>query len=78
MKRWSLAFCAAAALFAASPAQASYRVIKWSTGICQIWDYNLPTRPWPGDYRIMTQPLPTFGAAVRAKERLWRRGQCLI
>lgn len=67
-----------AALTAATPAHAAYRVIKWSTGICQVWNYSLPTRPFPYDYRPITGPLPSFAAATRAKARLWRAGRCLI
>ena len=57
--RRSLILCAgvgfvAAGFSAASPAQASYRVIKWSgTNICQIWDYGLPTLPFSSNYRVM-------------------------
>jgi hypothetical protein len=82
--RRNLILCAAvgfvaAGFFATRPAQASYRVIKWSgTNICQIWDYGLPTRPFPSDYRVMTKPLPTLDAALRAKDRLWHKGRCLI
>ncbi len=69
----------AASLFAASPAQASYRVIKWPiTNICQIWNFGLPDRPIPPTYIVVSRPLPTFGAALRVKDRLWRRGACLI
>ncbi|MDC7789344.1 hypothetical protein PQJ75_20075 [Rhodoplanes sp. TEM] len=67
-----------AGLIVAEPAHAAYRVIRWSTGICQVWDYSLPTRPFPYDYRVLTGPLPSFGAATRAKTRLWRAGRCLI
>jgi len=82
--RRSLILCAgvgfvAAGFFATSPAQASYQVIKWrGTNICQIWDYGLPTRPFPSNYRVMTRPLPNFGAALSAKDRLWHQGRCLI
>lgn len=79
MIRWSLILCATAAVFAAaSPAQAYYGVIRWSSGVCQIWDYNLPTRPFPFDYHQMTRPLPTFAAALAAKDRLWHAGRCLL
>jgi hypothetical protein len=69
----------AASFVAASPAQASYRVIKWPiTNICQIWNFGLPDRPIPPNYMVVSRPLPTFGAALRMKDRLWRRGACLI
>jgi hypothetical protein len=80
----SLMLCAAAglvaaSLFAASPARAEFRVIKWPiTNICQIWNFGLPIRPIPPNYMVVSRPLPTFGAALRVKDRLWRQGACLI
>ncbi len=80
----SLMLCAAAGLvaaglIAASPAQAAYGVIKWDiTNICQVWNFGLSGRPIPPTYRNMTPPLPTFEAALRAKDRLWHAGQCLL
>ncbi len=80
----SLTLCAAAGLvvaglFVASPAQASYRIIKWPiTNICQIWDYNLPTRPFPPNYMVVSGPLPSLAAALHVKDLLWRRGVCLL
>ena len=50
MRRLSM-LCVAAglavtALAAASPAEASYKVIRWDgSGICQIWDNAIPTKP---------------------------------
>jgi hypothetical protein len=82
MRRVLVSFAAAgliaAGWLAASPAEAAFRVIKWDvTKICQIWDSGLG-RPFPHNYRVMTGPLPSFGAALRAKDRLWHRGRCLI
>jgi len=80
----SLMLCAAAGLvaatlFAASPARAEYRVIKWPiTNICQIWDFGLPLRPFPPNYMVVSRPLPSFGAALRVKDHLWRQGACLL
>ena len=68
----------AAGLLAASPAEAAFRVIKWDvTKICQIWDFSLG-RPLPHHYRVMTGPKRSFGAALRAKDRLWHKGRCSI
>jgi hypothetical protein len=85
MRSRTLIHCAAAAavaagIMAAAPAQASdFRVIKWSlTGICQIYDFSWGGPPIPGDYRPLTRPLPTFGAALSAKERLWHAGACTL
>ena len=82
MRRTLVSFAAAAllaaGLLAASPAQAALRVIQWNaTHICQIWDFGLG-RPIPSNYRVLTGPLKSFGAALRAKDRLWHRGRCSI
>lgn len=69
----AIGFCAA------SPAEASYRVVQWrGTHVCQIYDFGWGGRPIPSDYRVLTGPLPSFGAALRAKDRLWHRGRCSI
>ena len=48
MVLFAAAGLAAATVLATSPADASYRVIRWNvTGVCQIWDYGMPTRPFP-------------------------------
>jgi hypothetical protein len=86
MMRRSLVLSAAAGLamaglLATSPAKAEpdYRVIQWDiTRICQIYDFGFGGRPIPSNYRVLTRPLPTFGAALRAKDALFRRGRCMI
>ena len=83
MRRSLILFAAAglAGLFLAGPANAmsDFRVIKWSiTGVCQIYDFGWGGRPIPWDYRVMTPPLPSFTAALRAKDRLARRGRCSL
>jgi len=76
MKQLSFALCAAAVLMATSPAQAYFQVIRWSTGLCETWNYDLPTRPFPWDYKVMTKPIATFEAAVKAKMDLAAKKQC--
>ena len=82
--RRSLILCTAvgfvvAALVATSPAHASFRVIKWNvTSICQIYDFGVGGPPIPSNYRVPTGPLPSYSAALRAKDRLWHQGRCLI
>lgn len=81
--RRNLILCAAlglAGLFGTSPADAAaFRVIKWDlTGVCQIYDFGWGGGPIPPDYRVLTRPLPTFGAALTAKDRLARRGMCTL
>ena len=75
MIRRSLILCAAVALiaagsaFAPSPAHAYYRVIKWPvSNFCQIWDYAIPTRPWPHSYRVV------YPAAAQPRRRAGGEG----
>lgn len=54
-------------------------MIQWNiTKVCQIYDFGFGGRPIPSNYRVLTGPLPSYAAALRAKNRLWRRGRCLI
>jgi hypothetical protein len=78
MKRLSLALCAAALVLAASSqAQASYQVVRWHiTGMCQIWNYNLPLPKFPTDYRRMSPLYASYGAAERRRVQLVRSGAC--
>jgi hypothetical protein len=81
MLRFS-ALCAAAAiavtaLAAASPAEASFHLIRWQdSGFCQIWDQSIPTVPYPPNYITVTGELPTFLDALAAKDGLLRAGSC--
>ena len=82
MKHLTLVLLGAVAAFVVTgPAQAasSYRVIQWNiTKACQIYDFGWGGGPIPRNYRVLTPPLPTFAAALRAKDSLARRGRCLI
>ncbi|MDQ8727784.1 hypothetical protein [Bradyrhizobium sp. LHD-71] len=65
------------AVAAASPAQANYSLIRWEgTGFCQIWDDNIPTRPFPSNYTRIVASLPTFFDALSVKEGMMRTGTC--
>ena len=81
MRRLS-ALCAAAAvgliaLAATSPAQAAFHLIRWQgTGICQIWDQSIPTKPFPSNYRTVSRPVPTFAAALAVKDGMLKKGTC--
>jgi hypothetical protein len=67
----------ATALVAASPAQAAYSIIRWEgTGFCQIWDNNIPTKPFPSNYSRVAAALPTFFDALSVKEGMMRTGTC--
>jgi hypothetical protein len=81
MRRLSLfataAVFAASAFAASSPAEAAYHLIRWEdSGFCQIWDENVPTSPWPANYTIVSEQLPTFGDALVYKDGLLRSGMC--
>ncbi len=83
--RRAFAFCAASslalsALVLASPAQAApFHLIKWSgTGICQVWDNGVPTKPWPSDYSAVSKPVPSFDTALAVKASLMKKGVCKL
>ena len=83
MRHWHLGLLTAAAtsfvVTNSAHAAPDYRVIRWDfTRICQIYDFGWGGRPIPSNYRILTPPLPSFRAAVRAKGQLARRGRCSI
>jgi hypothetical protein len=83
MRRLSV-LCAVAglgltALAAASPAQAAFHVIRWhDTGFCQVWDQNIPTKPFPSNYRTVSKSVPTFFDALAVKDGMLKRGACKI
>ena len=72
---------AASALVVAAPAQAGYYVIRWeNTGICQIWNEDLKSKPmeWFSHYKQVSKPVPTFDAALAVKSGLMKRGVCKL
>jgi hypothetical protein len=76
MTKLKFALCASAfALIAAQPAEASYKVIRWNTGLCQVW-VNAPWNAGPFGWRTVSPNFATFGQAVVARDRLIRAGRC--
>jgi hypothetical protein len=70
---------AATAFVATSPAQASYKVIRWdTTGVCEIWDNAFSTKPFASDYKTVTRSVPTFTDALAAKDRVFHAAKCTI
>ncbi|MBR0686599.1 hypothetical protein JQ594_11785 [Bradyrhizobium manausense] len=68
---------AAAAFVAASPAEASYHLIRWQdSGVCQIWDESIPTTPWPAGYHRASASVPTFLDALALKDHALKAGHC--
>jgi hypothetical protein len=81
MRRLALLFAAAglavAAWAATSPAEAAFHLIRWEgSGFCQIWDQSIPTVPWPSNYSVVSEELPTFGDALVYKDGLLHNGTC--
>ena len=78
--------CAAASIAVSglaltSPVQAGYYVIRWdNTGICQIWNEELTSKPlqWPSDYKVVSKPVPTFTAAAAVQEKMRQQRHCTL
>jgi hypothetical protein len=71
MKRFSMILCAAAVgVVASSPAQASFHVIRWTSGFCQVWNNAVPGKPIPGDYKVVSPKFKTLGDALNAKAKM--------
>jgi hypothetical protein len=83
MRRFPIACAAlglaATALIATSPAQASFKVIRWdTTGVCQIWDNASTIKPWGTDYKAVTRSVATFTDALAAKDKVFAAAKCSI
>ena len=77
MKRWSAALSAAAiCVMASSQAQASYQVIRWNSGMCQVWNHAMPGKPWTSDYKAVSRPTKTFNKALAVKMKLVGKKVC--
>lgn len=78
------ALCAAAglaftALAATSPAEAAFHLIRWEgTGICQVWDDSIPTKPFPANYKTVSKHVATFGDAIAVKDHMLKKGSCKL
>lgn len=67
----------AVAALATTPASAAFHLIRWQgNGFCQVWDEGIPTTPWPSDYTVVSESVPTFVEALALKEGLIRAGTC--
>ena len=75
--RWFLILSAALiSMGASSQAQASYKIIRWTSGFCQVWDNSTPWKPFPSDYKTGRGTFKTFNAAMAMKGQLVARRQC--
>jgi hypothetical protein len=67
------------ALAATSPAEAAFHLIRWEgTGVCQVWDQSIPTKPVPSNYKTVSKPVPTFAAALAVKDGMLKNGSCKL
>ena len=67
------------AVVATSPAEAAFHLIRWEgTGVCQVWDQSIPTKPIPSNYRTVSKPVPTFAAALAVKDGMLKKGSCKL
>jgi len=77
MKRVSLILGVVAISFvASSQTEASYQIIRWPSGFCQIWNNSIPGRPLPNDYKTGRKTFKTFEAATAVRAQLAARRQC--
>ena len=67
------------ALAATSPAEAAFHLIRWEgTGVCQVWDQSIPTKPVPSNYKTVSKPVPTLAAALAVKDGMLKKGSCKL
>ncbi|WP_316177085.1 MULTISPECIES: hypothetical protein [unclassified Bradyrhizobium] len=67
--------------FAAPAPKSGYYVIRWdNTGICQIWNTELQSKPveWPSTYKIVSKPVPTFVEATNIQLKLRDERRCFL
>lgn len=77
MKKLSLIACVAFAAFAAAPAKADVTVVRWNSGMCQIWDNAAGPPPWPaGEFVGVAGGFPDWAAATAAMNTLYANGKC--
>jgi hypothetical protein len=54
-------------------------LIRWDgTGICQVWDESIPTKPFTSDYKTVSKPVATFGDALAVKDGMLKKGACKL
>ena len=70
---------ALSAFAATAPAEAAFHLIRWEgTGVCQIWDESIPTKPIPSNYKTVSKPVATFGDALAMKDGMLKKGACKL
>ncbi|WP_407156005.1 hypothetical protein [Bradyrhizobium sp. STM 3557] len=62
-------------------AQPGYYVIRWdNTGICQIWNEQLTSKPteWPSTYKVVSKPVSTFNDAMNIQLKMRDERRCTL
>jgi hypothetical protein len=79
MKRWTLILSAAAiGVLAASQAQASFQVIRWTSGMCQVLDSASPMKPLTNDYKAVSRAYKTMDNATAKRAKLVAKKTCTM
>jgi len=72
-----IASVAVFASLAAAPAKADVVVVRWNSGMCQIWDNAAGPPPWPqGEFAVVARGLPDWAAGGAAVNGLYGSGKC--
>ena len=77
MKRWSLIFGIVTMSVAISgQALASFEIIRWSSGYCEVRDQSSPFKPFGSDYKKGRKAFKSFDEATAARAKLIALRQC--
>ena len=75
MRRLGLIVSAAVVfVVASSQAQATFTVIRWPSGLCQIVDNALPIKPFPSNYKAVSRNYKTFDKALAKQMKMSGKG----
>jgi hypothetical protein len=78
MKNLILILSAAAiCMVASNQAQASWSVVRWSSGFCQPWDSAVSFKPPAGQYKVVSRSYKTFDKAMAKRTKLVAKKACM-
>jgi len=72
----ALAAAALAFVAAAPAAQASFKVIKWDSGMCQVWNNATPWNAGPVGWHTVSRDYHTLDSAFGKRHRMIAKGRC--
>jgi len=78
MNRFCVLTCAIGfAALVSAPAKADFSVIRWNgSHFCQVWDNNLPGAPFPADYTVVAEKIPSWGETWKTLDALVMSRKC--